>query len=407
MTAQVSVIPKSGVRTESAPDCRLPPRSYPPSDAGERREEGGALALLAISPAQVKALNAFYRRRTALVFSVAGHSATVLASWPPASDDVSASCLLDITVDGAAGAVTLSRALVEQVVAALDPDQRLDRLDPRHVALLLELAVGDALSTLEESLGCELAITAVRTAHDDRRNGSAVPLAFQVAVDRLGSSWGELQLQHHHAALFTQFLDRCALQPSQTHQAGEGKSIHAPSLAGEDSIGAAIQLPVAVCLRVGAATCSIGEIATLSPGDVVIADQCRQQRRTAVAVIAEHLVAPADLTVAGARIAARPTRARGSLWEWSMENGGDSSQADVLQKMDVNDIPVKLLFELGRIELPLAEIRQLAPGAIIPMSRPLEDSVDIFANGRRIGRGNLVQIGDSLGIRITRLFDNV
>jgi type III secretion protein Q len=41
------------------------------------------------------------------------------------------------------------------------------------------------------------------------------------------------------------------------------------------------------------------------------------------------------------------------------------------------------------------------------MLRPLEDSVDILANGRRIGRGNLVQIGDSMGIRITRLFDNV
>jgi type III secretion protein Q len=68
---------------------------------------------------------------------------------------------------------------------------------------------------------------------------------------------------------------------------------------------------------------------------------------------------------------------------------------------------VKLLFELGRMELSLAEIRQLAPGALVPLQRPLEDSVDILANGRRIGRGNLVQIGDSLGIRITRLFDNV
>ena len=89
-----------------------------------------------------------------------------------------------------------------------------------------------------------------------------------------------------------------------------------------------------------------------------------------------------------------------------MENGTDSPPPDVLQKTNLDDIPVKLLFEFGRIELSLAEIRQLAPGAIVPIARPLEDSVDIVANGRRIGRGNLVQIGDSLGIRITRLFDN-
>jgi len=150
----------------------------------------------------------------------------------------------------------------------------------------------------------------------------------------------------------------------------------------------------------------VGEIATLSPGDVVMADQSSQPMRTAVAVIAEYLVAPVDLTTAGVQIAARLTRARGSLWEWSMENGGDRSSADVLQKTDLDDIPVKLLFELGRMELSLAEIRQLAPGALLSLQRPLEDSVDILANGRRIGRGHLVQIGDSLGIRITRLFDN-
>lgn len=406
MTAQVSAMPKSSARMESAPDSLLPSPPCPPPRIGEGREGGGSLALPAISPAQLKALNAFYRRRPALAFPVAGHTATIAASWPPPPDDVSARCLLDIMVDGSAGAVILSRPLVEQVIAALDPGQRLGHLEPRHVALLLELAIADALSALEASLGCGLAIMAVRTPHDDRRN-AAVALAFEVAVDRLGTSCGELLLQPHHMTLFAQFLDRCALLLSRPAQAGEAKSIHAPSLAGEDSVGAAIELPVTVCVRVAAATCRVGEIATLSPGDVVIADQCRQQAKTAVAVIAEHLAAPVDLTAAGARIAARPTRARGSLWEWSMENGGDSSQADVLQKADLDEIPVKLLFELGRIELSLAEIRQLAPGALVPMSRPLEDSVEIFANGRRIGRGNLVQIGDSLGIRITRLFDNV
>jgi type III secretion protein Q len=362
--------------------------------------------LPAILPAQVKSLNAFYRRRPALAFSVAGRAATMAASWPSASGDVAGKCRLDIAVDGAAGAVILSRPLIESVIAALDPNQGLDRLDPTHVALLLELAVSDTLSMLEASLGARLAITCVRAADDDRRNAAA-PLAFNMAVDGIGTSCGELLLQPAHAIMFAQFLDRCARSPDAAPQAQEGKSINLSPLAAESSEGAAIELPVPVCVRAAAATFAVGDIATLSPGDVVMADQCRQHMRTAVAVIAEHLVAPVELTSAGAQIAARPTRARGSLWEWSMENGGDRSPADVLQKTDLDDIPVKLLFELGRIELSLAEIRQLAPGALIALQRPLEDSVDILANGRRIGRGNLVQIGDSLGIRITRLFDNV
>jgi type III secretion protein Q len=273
---------------------------------------------------------------------------------------------------------------------ALDPNQGLDRLDPPHLALLFELALGDELSMLEASLGARLAITSVRALDDDRQN-RATALVFAIAVDGLGTLGGELLLQPAQAIMFSQFLDRCA------PQAGKGKSIYPPLPEGE--------VPVAIGVRVAAATFAVGEIATLSLGDVVIADQC-QQAKTAVAVIAEHLVAPVELTAAGARIAALPTRARGSPWEWSMENGGNSPQPDVAQKTNFDDIPVKLLFELGRIELSLAEIRQLAPGAILPVSRPLEDSVDILANGRRIGRGSLVQIGDSLGIRITRLFDN-
>jgi type III secretion protein Q len=289
----------------------------------------------------------------------------------------------------------LSSRVIETVIAALDPNQRLDRLDPPHLALLVELALGDELSMLEASLGARLAITSVRPADDDRQN-RVTALAFAIAVDGLGTLGGELLLQPAQAIMFSQFLDRCA---NPAPQARKGKSIY-PALPGEDRV------PVAVGVRVAAATFAVGEIATLSPGDVVIADQCRQQAKTAVAVIAEHLVAPVELTAAGARIAAPPTRARGSAWEWSMENGGSSPHPDVAQKTNFDDIPVKLLFELGRIELSLAEIRQLALGAIVPISRPLEDSVDILANGRRIGRGSLVQVGDSLGIRITRLFDN-
>lgn len=385
MTVQFSAMSKITPRVASASDGQLQSTLMP----------GTSLGLPAIPLAQVNPLNAFYKRRPARAFSVAGRTATMTAAWPLALQDASRRCRLDITVDGAPGAVILSSRVIETVIAALDPNQRLDRLDPPHLALLVELALGDELSMLEASLGARLAITSVRPADDDRQN-RVTALAFAIAVDGLGTLGGELLLQPAQAIMFSQFLDRCA---NPAPQARKGKSIY-PALPGEDRV------PVAVGVRVAAATFAVGEIATLSPGDVVIADQCRQQAKTAVAVIAEHLVAPVELTAAGARIAAPPTGARGSAWEWSMENGANSPQADDPQKTNFDDIPVKLLFELGRIEMSLAEIRQLAPGAIVPISRPLEDSVDILANGRRIGRGSLVQVGDSLGIRITRLFDN-
>jgi len=145
----------------------------------------------------------------------------------------------------------------------------------------------------------------------------------------------------------------------------------------------------------------------LSPGDVVLAEQSCRTPRAAVAVIAEHLVAPVALTQAGGELATAPTRGRGSVWEWSMESAADKPSRDGEEDGVLDDLPVKLVFELGRVDLSLREIRQLEPGAVVALARPLEESVDVIANGRRIGRGNLIRVGDSLGVRIARLFQNV
>jgi type III secretion protein Q len=350
-------------------------------------EPEAGLALPAISPDEVASINAFYRRRPAVVFSLAGHLATILASWPPAPGDVSGTYHINITIDTAPGALILSRSAIKALISGLDPDQKLDGLNAHECALLLELAVADALSVLETSLGSRLSIDAV-CATADPESGT-VSLPFSLAIDGLAPAAAELRLPPSHAVRLAQRLDRgaSAARPLQAGNRGEE------------------ELPVAVCLRVAAAMCSVGEIATLSPGDIVMADDVRLQSQTAVAVIAEHLVAPVRLKEAGAQIAAAPVRIRGSLWEWSMESEADR-QADVTQKTGLDDIPVKLLFELGRVELTLAEIRKLAPGSLIAMPRPIDDSVEIVTNGRRIGRGSLVQIGSNVGVRITRLFQD-
>jgi type III secretion protein Q len=340
------------------------------------RESG--LALPAVSPAAADSLNAFYRSRPALVFPLAGRTATMTTSWPRTQDDGSDTCRVEITVDGAPGTLIVSRSLVKALVGALDPDQRVDHLDPRHLALVLELALDDALSTLEKGLGLQLAIGSVEMSSDAASD--AASLAFGIVIDGLGSFFGELLLPPFYATHLARFLDRCA-----------------------GGVVRDIELPVPVSVRVAAATCSVGEIATLLPGDVVMADHRCQEARTAVAVLAEHVAAPVRLTAAGAQLTAPPVRVQGSIWEWSMESGGGRPRGDA-EKTDLDDIPVKLVFELGRVELSLAEVRQLAPGAVIPVPRPLEESVDISANGRRIGRGTLVQIGNNLGVRITKLF---
>ena len=85
-----------------------------------------------------------------------------------------------------------------------------------------------------------------------------------------------------------------------------------------------------------------------------------------------------------------------------MQSQPENSQA---QLVDLDELPVRLVFELGRAEFTLGQIKGLAPGAVVPLARPLEQLLDVVANGRRIGSATLVKIGDSVGARITRIFD--
>ena len=85
---------------------------------------------------------------------------------------------------------------------------------------------------------------------------------------------------------------------------------------------------------------------------------------------------------------------------------GDPTGETGLHDSDLDDLPVRLVFEFGRAELSLGELQGLAPGALVPLARPLDEPIDIMANGRRLGRGALVRIGDSLGVRIVSIVGN-
>jgi len=73
----------------------------------------------------------------------------------------------------------------------------------------------------------------------------------------------------------------------------------------------------------------------------------------------------------------------------------------------VDGLPVTLSFEAGEISLTVAELKSLAPGAMLSFGRKLTDSpITIRANGRMLGIGELVLIDDFLGVRLIELRDD-
>ena len=89
-----------------------------------------------------------------------------------------------------------------------------------------------------------------------------------------------------------------------------------------------------------------------------------------------------------------------------MEKPTDGAGLMSLNDAELDELPVRVLFEVGRLDLPLGELRGLDVGALLPLAREPESAVEIVASGKRIGRGTLIKIGECLGVRVTRLFDH-
>lgn len=66
-------------------------------------------------------------------------------------------------------------------------------------------------------------------------------------------------------------------------------------------------------------------------------------------------------------------------------------------------LPVHLTVEAGRIKMTVEELMKLAPGNLIDLRVFPEQGVDLVVNGKRVGRGELVRMGEMLGVRILSL----
>lgn len=64
------------------------------------------------------------------------------------------------------------------------------------------------------------------------------------------------------------------------------------------------------------------------------------------------------------------------------------------------DIPVRMSVEVGSTSLRLAEVMNLAEGAVVELDRQADELLDIMVNGTLIAKGEVVQVNGRFGIRV-------
>lgn len=70
---------------------------------------------------------------------------------------------------------------------------------------------------------------------------------------------------------------------------------------------------------------------------------------------------------------------------------------------NVSDLPLQISFRIGEAALSIGEIETMASGALIPVPGGPDATLEILANGRKIGLGELVAIGETRAVRVLAL----
>jgi len=65
------------------------------------------------------------------------------------------------------------------------------------------------------------------------------------------------------------------------------------------------------------------------------------------------------------------------------------------------ELPLSISIEVGRFQMSIKKLTELEPGNLLELGIRPENGVDLVINGKCIGRGELLRIGDTLGVRIT------
>ncbi len=67
------------------------------------------------------------------------------------------------------------------------------------------------------------------------------------------------------------------------------------------------------------------------------------------------------------------------------------------------NIPLTLSVEVGKLQMSLDKLLKLKPGNVLDLAVQPEMGVDLVSKGKPVARGQLVQVGDVVGVKITEI----
>ncbi|MBU9617273.1 type III secretion system cytoplasmic ring protein SctQ [Burkholderia multivorans] len=166
-------------------------------------------------------------------------------------------------------------------------------------------------------------------------------------------------------------------------------------------------LPVPLAFELGRTALTAAELADVVAGDIIAIEHWRAHEQDLLCVAYVRAAPAWEITgrPAGNRLTVQRIREmplEPPRTDSASAAAPDAPPADTPRSLD--GLAVDLRFELPPTSMPLGELGTLQPGAVIELPHGINQSViHLVANGMLIGTGQLIAVGQKLGVRVVTL----
>src|SRR5512136_2421698 len=67
------------------------------------------------------------------------------------------------------------------------------------------------------------------------------------------------------------------------------------------------------------------------------------------------------------------------------------------------DVPIDISIEIGRTKMTIGDLLSLSKGSIVELKKTAGEAVDIYVNGKLLGKGEVVVVNERLGVRVIKI----
>lgn len=282
-------------------------------------------------------------------------------------------------------AVVVSEGVLDALCALFDPGLSFARIDDADLAtLLLAQQLEPLLADFAAALGGKLRLTAAEVGGDhDALLTKPWRMSFTVHADQRPLGHAVIHMDDALANRLTQAL--------HVHAAKAPQPLND------------LPIPVRACAL--SAYFSQKELRGLAVGDALLGAHTPITRNEVVLIAAERLAARAWIEDGAAKVQHRFMDADRTLNEMVLMADDDRAAAQPeTMAADFDEVPVLVRAELATLNLPLKELRGADTGTVLPFKLDAEAPVTLTANGKPVGRGRLVKVGDELAVQIVAWF---